>query len=258
MTDNRPAPSVVGEAGVPIRPAPTPVPAARDATPDDDPYAICVRDPTMPRDLWLSRVEFDLRYPQARATLTRDAHARHRIVLRAFPGVTKRQQAAVLHHYTRPTAGRPPRLLVQSIAPPDWSFLAAYATVQVTNIGPFWDQVAAGQRYRFRLTTSPTRAVSDNHGDGRGARTRITDSAQQIGWLARILDGAATLTHVEVSAPARTTAHRHGRVVAVISVTFTGVLTVTEPGRLRQHAVAGIGPYKALGHGLLAIAKEQR
>jgi len=51
-------------------------------------------------DLWLSRVELGLRSSDARAVLG-DAYARHRLVLKAFPGLT-RQQAGVLHHYTPP------------------------------------------------------------------------------------------------------------------------------------------------------------
>jgi len=210
-------------------------------------------------DLWLSRVELGLLSSDARAVLG-DAYARHRLVLKAFPWLT-RQQARVLHHYTPPWAGRPPRLLVQSMTMPDWSFLRAEddrSTVQVTNVGHLWDQVAAGARYRFRLTASPTRAVRGNRGTRtRGTRTPITDPTQQINWLARLLDGAANLTNVDVTVPATTTGRRGGRIVEHTSVTFTGVLTVTDAGRLRQQAIAGIGPDKAYGNGLLAIANEQ-
>jgi CRISPR-associated protein Cas6/Cse3/CasE subtype I-E len=249
--------SRVGEAGVRARLIPAPLTAAGDPTPDDDPHAIGEHR-AMPRDLWLSRVEL-APGPDTHTTLAHDASTRHRIILRAFPGVASRQQAGALHHYTAATAGRPPRLLVQSIAMPDWSLLGAYAAAQVTNIGPFWDQVADGERYRFRLTAAPTRAARINPGEcRRGIRTPITDRERQILWLTRLLEGAATLINVDVTTPTTTTGRRAGRTVTVISVTFAGVLIVTDRHRLRQHAIAGIGAHKNLGHGLLAIAKEQR
>jgi CRISPR-associated protein Cas6/Cse3/CasE subtype I-E len=145
---------------------------------------------------------------------------------------------------------------------PDWSFLGTYAAVQVTNIGPFWDQVAAGERYRFRLTAAPTRATraarDSTRGCRRGTRTPITDREPQIQWLTRLLEGATTLSDVDVTAPTTTTGRRAGQTITAVSVTFTGVLTVTDRYRLRQHAIAGIGAHKNLGHGLLAIAQGPR
>ncbi len=94
--------SVACEVGVSTRPAPTRAPgsARLGGTADDDPYAIGEQGGPVTGDLWLSRVELGLRSSDARAVLG-DAYARHRLVLKAFPGLT-RQQAGVLHHYTPP------------------------------------------------------------------------------------------------------------------------------------------------------------
>jgi len=210
-------------------------------------------------NLWLSQVDFDPRHRRTRLALT-DAHALYRIVLDAFPGVTSRQQAGVVYLYAPATAGQPPRLLVQSTAKPDWSFLPTYrgqSTAQVKDISPFWDQVVTGARYRFRLTASPSRAVGGHGGNRiRGSRTVIRDPTEQIDWLTRVLHGAAELTHVQVTAPATMTGRRGDRTLTLTSVTFTGALAVTNPGRLRQQTIAGIGPGKAYGNGLLAMASQ--
>src|SRR5437762_1317920 len=56
----------------------------------------------------------------------------------------------------------------------------------------------------------------------------------------------------------QSTRRRHGRTITLTSVTFGGVLTVTDPSRLREQAVAGIGPGKAYGNGLLIISHALR
>jgi CRISPR system Cascade subunit CasE len=211
--------------------------------------------------LWLSQVQFDPCHRPTRVALG-DARARQRIVLDAFPGVTSRREAGVLYLYAPATSGQPPRLLVQSTTEPDWSFLPTYrgrSVARVEDISPFWDQVVAGARYRFRLTASPSRAVGGRDGNrSRGSRTLIRDPTAQIEWLTRVLHGAAELTHVQVAAPATTTSRRGERTLTLTSVTFSGALAVTDSDRLRQQAIAGIGPGKAYGNGLLAMGCEPR
>ena len=161
----------------------------------------------MTGDLWLSLVELDPRHRANRAALS-DIRARHHIVLAAFPGAPDRQQAGVLYAYNPPTAGQPPRLLVQSATKPDWSHLPAHRTrsiPQVQDIGQFWNQVGVGAQYIFRLTASPCHGVGGDGGNRvRGARTPIKDRTGQIGWLTRVLAGAAEL-HVGQVTPAHPT-----------------------------------------------------
>ncbi len=210
----------------------------------------------MTGDLWLSLIDLDMRHSRIRPALT-DAQVRYRIALNGFPGATCRQQAGVLYLYTAPTSGQPPRLLVQSTTKPDWSFLPSRhgaSIAQVKDIGPFWDRVRAGALYRFWLTASPSRAVGCHGGNRiRGTRTAIGDPREQIDWLTRRLDGAATLTDVQVTRPTKTTGRRGSQTVTLTSVTFNGLLEVTDPTALRRHVVAGIGPDKAYGHGLLIM-----
>jgi CRISPR system Cascade subunit CasE len=216
-------------------------------------------------DLWRSMIEFGPRGPETDAAL-QTAQARHDLIMKAFPGTTSRRQAGALHRYIPPQPGRwPAQLLVRSVARPDWSLLtdptdnARLPTVEVTNVGPFWAQLAVGARYRFRLTASPARAVRDRRAGSTGSRGRspripVTDPTEQIDWLTRVLHDAADLNRVHVSTPTRTAGRRGRRTVVLTSVTFHGDLTVLDPCRLRHHAILGIGPDKMYGNGLLVIA----
>ena len=48
--------------------------------------------------------------------------------------------------------------------------------------------------------------------------------------------------------------HRGDRRIAIETCTFEGVLDVTHPAALREAIVAGVGPGKAFGCGLLSLA----
>ncbi len=211
----------------------------------------------MTGDLWLSVVELDPHVDVTRDALG-DVCVRHRIVLAAFPGAASRQQAGALYAYSPPTGEQPPRLLVQSTAKPDWSHLSTHqvrSLPQVQDIGQFWDRVSAGTRYHFRLTASPCHGVGGHGGKRvRGTRTPIRDPTAQASWLARILAGAADLAHIQITAPVKTTGWRGDRAITVTSVTFSGELTVIDPDQLRERAIAGVGPAKAYGNGLLTVA----
>ncbi len=210
----------------------------------------------MTGDLWLSLIDLDPRHSRVHPALA-DVHVRYRMVLDGFPGAANRQQAGVVYLYTAPASGQPPRLLVQSTTKPDWSFLptrCGASVAQVKDIGPFWDRVRTGALYRFWLTASPSRAVGGHGGNRiRGARRAIGDRKEQIDWLTRRLDGAATLTDVQVTRPTKTTGRRGAHTVTSTSVTFGGLLRVTDPTLLRQFVVTGIGPDKAYGNGLLIM-----
>ncbi len=211
----------------------------------------------MTNDLWLSLVELDPRHRATRVALG-DACARYRIVMAAFPGAPSRQHAGALYTFHPPAAEQPPRLLVQSTTKPDWSHRHDYRTrsaPQVQDIRPFWDEVIAGDRYLFRLTASPCHGVGGHGGNRvRGTRTPIRDPTAQVSWLTRLLTDAAELAHVHVTAPLKTIGRRGDRTVTLTSVTFSGDLTVTDPHRLREQALTGIGPGKAFGNGLLTLA----
>jgi CRISPR system Cascade subunit CasE len=63
------------------------------------------------------------------------------------------------------------------------------------------------------------------------------------------IDGA-----LDIVAQPRDTGNANGHRITVWPVLFDGILTVEDPGLLRQAIVAGIGPARAYGNGLLSLA----
>ncbi|MET7539646.1 type I-E CRISPR-associated protein Cas6/Cse3/CasE [Streptomyces sp. NPDC005507] len=155
---------------------------------------------------------------------------------------------------------------------------------------PLLQQLAPGRSFAFRLTANPVQNTTrpdkptasqqkriDAGGRRRGFRLGHRTAEAQLHWFltrtarwgfdipAAHVDG----THDADGAPPRdariTTRHRRSfgkgqatttkeAQVVMNSVTFEGRLRITDPALLTQHLLAGIGPSKAYGCGLLTLA----
>ncbi|MFF1263587.1 MULTISPECIES: type I-E CRISPR-associated protein Cas6/Cse3/CasE [unclassified Streptomyces] len=154
---------------------------------------------------------------------------------------------------------------------------------------PLLQQLAPGRSFAFRLTANPVQNTTrpdkptasqqtriDAGGRRRGFRLGHRTAEAQLNWFltrttrwgfdipAAHLDG----THDTDGAPPRdariTTRHRRSfgkgqattkeAQVVMNSVTFEGRLRITDPALLTEHLLAGIGPSKAYGCGLLTLA----
>jgi len=226
----------------------------------------------------LSRLLLDPRHREVRRAID-DLQAMHRAVMAAFADVDggdARARHGVLWRLEPEPRGGPPVLLVQSAAAPDWArlpdgFLAARAAVRP--IDSALETLAPGLRLRFRLVANPTRKIdTKSAGDGtrrNGRRVPLRDEAAQLAWLVRKgreagfslgddIAGAARSVVVQPLGDATGRRNRGpgGRTdrLTVRGVAFEGVLTVTDPERLRIAVARGIGPAKAYGCGLLSLA----
>lgn len=116
------------------------------------------------------------------------------------------------------------------------------------------------QAYRFRLLANPTRKVPFSASGERlpnSRRVALTDGAAQREWLARKAAAAGFSFHdpsLEILPLGRERFLREGRTGVHHAVEFTGRLQVTDATTFQQSSLAGIGPAKAFGFGLLAIA----
>lgn len=167
-------------------------------------------------------------------------------------------------------------LYVVSPDAPDFVHLAEQAGWPSTERGTvrsydaFLDALRPGQRWAFRLAANPTRYVAAKEG-GRAKRLAHVTVAQQENWLLERAQGfgfSITTTEApgvggrtsipEVAVTRRAT-HAFARNGAPDQVTlgtaqFDGRLEVRDPEPLREALVAGIGPAKAYGCGLLTLA----
>ena len=129
---------------------------------------------------------------------------------------------------------------------------------------PLLDSLEAGQRWVFRLRANPVRSVRAE-GRDRGQRVPVAGEARRMEWLLRqgsahgftVPGGAHERPNARVSED-RTEQFRRRTgtgTVTLKTVTFEGLLQVTDPAALREALVSGIGPAKGYGCGLITLAR---
>jgi len=158
---------------------------------------------------------------------------------------------------------------------------------------PLLARLENGQRWAFRLTANPVRSsratewVKDSDGQGHFVYpTKSSDNQrskrhghltvdQQLDWLIaprevyanqpplppRAREWGFDIPKTEIGVPdviihdRRTERfQRQGKTVTISKATFDGALEITDVEKLRQAMVAGMGPAKAYGCGLLTLA----
>lgn len=162
----------------------------------------------------------------------------------------------------------------------------------VRDYDPLFTHLTIGREFAFRLTANPvqntltpTKLTTGQQeqlaaGRTRGFRLDHRTVAHQLDWLLRRTDKLGfTIPNARTEAPApglqtdgkpapdvrvvrreihRFTKGKGGRRVILTAVTFEGRLAVTDPDRLRQALLHGVGPAKSYGCGLLTLAPPRR
>jgi CRISPR system Cascade subunit CasE len=204
----------------------------------------------------LTQLKLNPRCRRVREDLA-DPYELHRTLLRAFPDAKAGGPGRVLYRVEPPRGESRFVVLVQSSVAPDWSRL------EVPNdylVGPpatkaFDPSFATGQRLSFRLRANPTVKRDCK-------RRPLFDEGEQRAWLDR--KGAVAgfrVVRAEVSPEGPSCGRKllggDTLTLTLHAVRFDGLLTVTDPERLRQALRAGIGSAKGLGFGLLSVAPER-
>lgn len=206
--------------------------------------------------MYLSKLTLEPQHPQARRDLS-SPYEMHRTLTRAFVadafGLPQR-------FLWRLESGRDAALsatvLVQSDCAADWSVLAAvagYAAEVQGNKQVDLERLIdrAGGRFRFRLLANPTvTRVGKRHG--------LTKEDDQKDWLARqgLNHGFELCACLCLgSSRIQTRQSKPGRRITLQSVLFEGVLEVQDVPRLRVAVGTGLGHGKALGFGLVSLAR---
>jgi CRISPR system Cascade subunit CasE len=164
-------------------------------------------------------------------------------------------------------------LLVQSSVEPRVSslpagFLVADETAaSSTSLDPLLARLQSGAVFRFRLRANPTRKIDTKSGpDGarrNGKRVPLRDEDGRASWLRRHLETAGMQLAADDDGNfwlrQRPDGLARGRRKGTATLThegyvFEGVVTVVQPEPARQAVIAGIGPARAYGFGLLSLA----
>ncbi|MHB0876985.1 MAG: type I-E CRISPR-associated protein Cas6/Cse3/CasE [Anaerolineae bacterium] len=215
--------------------------------------------------MYLSRLILN---PRARRAQSEIAHPYelHRSLSRAFADGLTAGSERFLYRLEADRHGLPV-VLVQSQTEPDWSWLAdpgarGYLLEAADNPASksFDPAFATGQTLTFRLRANPTRKLSGGR-DSNGKRVGLIHEEDQLDWLRRKAEtGGFQLLSVRARQdgllPVVALDREEGRRnMSFLAVTFDGILRVLEPDPFRQTLEQGIGSGKAMGFGLLSLAR---
>lgn len=226
--------------------------------------------------MYLSRIPLNPARKDTRHFLS-SPHIAHAAVMASFPPTDKVEApdpieaGRVLWRIDR--SEKAAHLYVVSPMRPDfthvveqvgWPTTSTWAT---RNYRDLLDRIAIGQRWHFRLTANPIRRAMDRDRNDPTERGRTVgfDATGQLQWLQRkatdhgfeigqCVSGDSKEPDVVIIDRRSVTFQRQSQKVSLSTATFEGTLEVTDPRRLREALVSGIGRAKGYGCGLLTLA----
>jgi len=189
----------------------------------------------------------------------------HRSLMRSFPDDLGPGQERVLFRVDQNRRTGMVSLLVQSLTPPDWSWLAEpnsrgyLLPMDEPNptTKPFDPSFRLGQVLAFRLRANPTKKLSLGRNN---KRVGLYRESEQLQWLFRKAEaGGFEILGVRTrqEGRVRSVIHRGDKAtysLNLLAVTFDGFLRVTDPENLLRTVKSGIGSGKSFGFGLLSLA----
>lgn len=194
----------------------------------------------------LTVLRLDLAHPDADAE-SRDTHRMHARVLDATSGHPEPEGGRIL--WAQP---RRDILVIQAATParvpPGYATSCATSRARTT-----WPK---GQTIRISLIANPTRRPHRPRIDGvrHDPDKRIALPAEEReAWLLRHLEGAITVTRVAGQDLGHRHGYRRGAKVTHLWHAFAGEGIVADPEALARLQLAGVGPAKGYGCGLLLV-----
>lgn len=230
--------------------------------------------------MYLTRVRLNPVRRDARKLLT-SPQAMHAAVLLSFPDeLAPREDGARVLWRVDADGPRATLYLVSPVRPDVRHIVeqAGWETeggAETREYGRLLESLREGQSWAFRLTANPTHCVPkpekyarDETGARRTQRFGHVTIAQQTGWLLdraerngfRVAAAASSASvgervpNLVVSGRETRRFRRKGGTVTVATATYDGVLDVVDPAVLRRVLVAGLGPAKGYGCGLMTLA----
>ncbi|MDN5727517.1 MAG: type I-E CRISPR-associated protein Cas6/Cse3/CasE [Propionibacteriales bacterium] len=213
--------------------------------------------------MYLTRFEVNVRRRESRRLLASPQRI-HAAVLNSFAS-DRLDGGRILWRVDRGHHGRV-ELLITSPESPDLTALVeecgwpSTSSWQTADYSRFLARLSTGQAWRFRLAANPTRSLSQP--DRQRSKRVPVIGHHQLAWLLEKAKAAGfALGDPPQADVTRRDVHRFrrgeagtGREVTLATVQFDGALTVTDPVRLRDGLINGIGPAKGYGCGMLTLA----
>ncbi|MDD4804780.1 MAG: type I-E CRISPR-associated protein Cas6/Cse3/CasE [Candidatus Pacebacteria bacterium] len=187
-----------------------------------------------------------------------DPYQLHKKIWQLFPGKAD-EERSFLFRVEKAGQRCAQQILLQSVYPPQ---ATSNELLLLKKPKEIHFEIKSGGRYRFMLCVNPTKRINDKDGktENQGkVRVPIIDEAEIIAWLKRQFEGSAEINAVELTQRNlihfRKTKEDQVHFGKIQTVTFLGILTVTDSELLIGKITKGIGPAKSFGCGLLTLAK---
>ncbi|MFF2651710.1 type I-E CRISPR-associated protein Cas6/Cse3/CasE [Streptomyces sp. NPDC058045] len=217
--------------------------------------------------LWLTRIQPDLRYRDARRDLASAVGMHHRLMM-LFPdglGPTARNQLGVMFRVEEGTGpARSTSILVQSRGRPDLDRLpSAYGTAVTKDISTLPDLLTTGLTVRYRIDANPVRKPGHTTRAATKAKSVIPLSGPDADdWWVRQAEQRSGLKLTSSHSTPLATSHgersQDKRHITLARTRFEGTAVVTNPQLLRERVLEGIGRGKSYGCGLLSLAPHRQ
>lgn len=200
--------------------------------------------------MYLSKLLLDVRSRQARTDLA-NPYQLHATLCRALAPADQPPPRFLW----RSEVGKTPQVLVQSANAPDWEALSQrfpgyFAETPESKPLPL-EHLQPSQVLRFRLKANPTVTRQ-------GKRHGLKEVEEQLEWLSRqgekggfVVLGAMVVRSERV----KMTKHSGGAPIVVQSALYEGHLKIADLETFKHTLATGLGHAKALGFGLLSIAR---
>lgn len=206
--------------------------------------------------MFMSRVEIP--WPAAR-----NPYEFHRQLWRLFPGQNPEarigsddDRQGFLFRVEENLTGKSARVLVQSrIAPIGAHGLVLLGTRELD------PRPTMGQRLAYVLTANPVKTITDANREtkpgkrSKKSRVPLIKEQEQQQWLVRKLAEAAAIESCVVHSNVSLYFRKENSGGKLVTVTFEGILCVTESDRLTTLLENGVGPAKGFGCGLLLVRR---
>lgn len=159
-------------------------------------------------------------------------------------------------------------LLLLSDQPPSLSHMAKQFGMergelpwQTKSYDTLLERIQPGGVWQFRLTANPTKSVKSPQPGNRGTVHAHITPAHQLQWLLDRCENHGFFVDPEEVLVVKDQWQRfykgnqRKKPVTLLSVTFEGILTVTDEARFRQTLLEGLGRGKAFGMGMLTVMR---
>jgi CRISPR system Cascade subunit CasE len=181
------------------------------------------------------------------AKFAKNPYEIHRHLWRLFPGMSE-DKRSFLYRVSYGKDNEPLRILMQSIYEPSATENIKGCVILRKKV--FNPVLKEKDRLYFVLCANPTKQLLKER-----SRVPLIDEDQVINWLKKKLENAAGLENAEIVEKRNLYFRKNGKAGKIVTITYSGQISVDDPESMRAILEQGIGRAKAFGCGLMLVRR---